>query len=116
MKTNKDNFWGLTDEQIKIIEAKKCKCSQPKAVKDLFENCYFCMNCLNAIIDPVYDIIARKQNGIDCTETESSEIKGFLREAKLPFEQVVHDIIKLFPLEYSEFCQEIENAAKAEQK
>ena len=66
-------------------------------------------------MEPVHKIIERKKKGIDCTEDESAEIKGFLREAKLPFEQAVHDIMKLFPLEYSEFCQEIETQARSEE-
>jgi hypothetical protein len=55
-------------------------------------------------------IIKRKLNGIDCTEAESAEIKGFLRETNerpwqqwLPEELELMDSIELlFPIEYSE--------------
>jgi hypothetical protein len=57
----------------------------------------------------IYDIIERKKQGIDCTEDESAEIKGWLRELKLPFEQpIVSEIQELFPLEYGEFLDEVE--------
>jgi hypothetical protein len=57
--------------------------------------------------EPVLDIIVRKQQGIDCTEEESAEIKGYLRELKLPEEQpLVAEIQLLFPQEYGEFLDE----------
>ena len=52
-------------------------------------------------------IIKRKQLGIDCTEQESAEIKGYLREFKLPEEQsIVSAIQMLFPQEYGEYLDE----------
>jgi hypothetical protein len=52
-------------------------------------------------------IIARRKRGIDCSEEESAEIKGYLREFKLPKEQpIVSEIQELFPLEYGEFLDE----------
>ena len=58
--------------------------------------------------DVVNDIIDRKRQGIDCTEEESAEIKGFLRELKLPDEQaIVTTIQSLFPIEYGEFLDEV---------
>ena len=58
-------------------------------------------------IDPIYGIIERKKKGIDCTEAESAEIKGWLRELKLPSEQsIVSEIQLLFPQEYGEFLDE----------
>jgi hypothetical protein len=54
-------------------------------------------------------IIQRKKNGIDNTEEESAEIKGYLRELKLPEEQsIVAEIQELFPIEYDEFLTETE--------
>jgi hypothetical protein len=52
-------------------------------------------------------ILNRKKAGIDCTEAESAEIKGYLKEFKFPFEQTfVSDIQELFPIEYGEFLDE----------
>lgn len=60
-------------------------------------------------MDRIYEIIERKKQGIDCTEAESAEIKSWLRELKLPFEQpTVSDIQYYFTQEYSEFLDEIE--------
>ena len=59
--------------------------------------------------DPIYGIIKRKEQGIDCTEAESAEIKGWLRELKLPFEQpTIAKVQSLFPQEYGEFLDEIQ--------
>ena len=59
----------------------------------------------------IYKIIENKKQGIDCTEAESAEIKGWLRELKLPFEQpTVSDIQELFPQEYGEFLDEIQTS------
>jgi len=59
--------------------------------------------------DLIYGIIERKKNGIDCTEKESAEIKGWLRELKLPFEQpTISEVQSLFPQEYGEFRDEIQ--------
>jgi hypothetical protein len=64
---------------------------------------------LRTAIDPIYGIIKRKKEGIDCTEEESAEIKGWLRELKLPFEQpTISEIQLLFPQEYGEFLDEIQ--------
>ena len=58
--------------------------------------------------DVINNIIERKKQGIDCTEEESAEIKGFLRELKLPDEQaIVAEIQSLFPIEYGEFLDEV---------
>lgn len=60
-------------------------------------------------IEPIYGIIERKKQGIDCTEAESAEIKGWLRELKLPFEQpTVAEIQEQFPQEYGEFLDEVQ--------
>jgi len=58
-------------------------------------------------MDIIYEIIKRKKQGIDCTEEESAEIKGWLRELKLPSEQpTVSEIQLLFPQEYDEYLNE----------
>ena len=58
--------------------------------------------------DVINNIIERKKQGIDCTEEESAEIKGWLRELKLPEEQThVATIQLLFPIEYGEFLDEV---------
>ena len=60
-------------------------------------------------MNTIYEIIRRKKQGIDCTESESAEIKGWLREMKIPYEQpTLPDIQFYFPQEYSEFLDEIE--------
>ena len=59
--------------------------------------------------DPIYGIIERKKQGTDCTEEESAEIKGWLRELKLPFEQsTISEVQLLFPQEYGEFLDEVQ--------
>jgi hypothetical protein len=65
-------------------------------------------------MEAIYGIIERKKQGIDCTEAESAEIKGWLRNMKLPFEQPTEaDIQQLFPQEFGEFLTEVEIKAKA---
>ena len=55
----------------------------------------------------ISEIIERKKQGIDCSEEESAEIKGYLKEFKLPHEQpVVADIQELFPQEFGEVLDE----------
>jgi uncharacterized protein (UPF0335 family) len=57
--------------------------------------------------DIVKGIIERKKQGQDCTEEESAEIKGYLRELKSPSEQsIVAEIQLLFPQEYNEYLSE----------
>lgn len=66
----------------------------------------------------VKQILARKRNGIDCTETESAELKGFLRylfgrarRGKLYHSSnisIISSIEELFPIEYSELLSEME--------
>ena len=60
----------------------------------------------------IYKIIERKKNGIDCTESESAEIKGWLRyNERLSSElsnrrnDTLYFIIDLFPLEYGEYAE-----------
>lgn len=58
----------------------------------------------------IVPIIQRKKQGIDCTEQESVEIKGYIKEYKGIYEQkLVEEIQELFPLEYGEALDEIEN-------
>ena len=58
-------------------------------------------------METIKAILERKRNGVDCTEAESAEIKGYLREYKLPEEQpIVADIQELFPQEYGEYLDE----------
>ncbi len=67
-------------------------------------------------METVLPIIERKEKGIDCSESESAEIKGFIRETIIAASNtnclndfdVLHKIIKLFPIEYSEILVEIE--------
>ena len=58
----------------------------------------------------VTDIISRKKQGQDCTEAESAEIKGWLRDTIIQPEtgdqQIVEDIQQLFPQEYAEYFYE----------
>lgn len=58
-------------------------------------------------------IIARKKQGIDCTEEESAEIKMFVKEHTLAINSwdipVYEDIQMLFPIEYGEALDEMEN-------
>lgn len=61
-------------------------------------------------MDIIREIIIRKENGVDCTEAESAEIKGYLREYKLVEESaIVSTIQNLFPQEYGEALDEMEN-------
>lgn len=60
----------------------------------------------------IKDIIKRKQKGVDCTESESAELKGFIREnlmagnGNIESMDILDSISILFPLEYSEACEE----------
>jgi len=60
----------------------------------------------------IKDIIDRKKNGIDCSEDESAELKGFLKEfIILPQSgdvQLIEEIQELFPIEYGESLDELE--------
>lgn len=60
----------------------------------------------------IKQIIERKKNGVDCTEEESAELKGFLKEfIPLPSSgdiQMIEDIQLLFPMEYGEVLGEWE--------
>lgn len=66
----------------------------------------------------IKDIIDRKKNGIDCTEEESAELKGFIKEfIPLPQSgdvQLIEEIQELFPLEYGESLDEWENSSPDE--
>lgn len=67
--------------------------------------------------DIIKKIISRKKSGIDCTEQESAEIKGFLkglftsaRKGRLYyFDKVamIADIEKFLPLEYGDVLYEM---------
>jgi hypothetical protein len=57
----------------------------------------------------IFKILKRKRFNIDITETEKIKIKEYLRELKMPGEQVIiAEIQKLFPLEYGEWLDEDE--------
>jgi len=58
--------------------------------------------------DIIKDIITRKKCGIDCTEAESSEIKGYLRENYNSNNKYFTDTIYYFPLEHAEIVDELE--------
>lgn len=57
----------------------------------------------------VEEIIKAKRSGEDCSEEESAEIKGWLREYRMPGQQHIEaEIQLLFPLEYGEWLDEVE--------
>lgn len=61
-------------------------------------------------MDIIREIIIKKENGIDCTEEESAEIKGYIKEYKLVEESaIVSTIQNLFPQEYGEALNEMKN-------
>lgn len=49
----------------------------------------------------IKNILIRKKQGMDCTESESAEIKAYLRETEGQTKLALQ-IIKEFPQEYSE--------------
>ena len=57
----------------------------------------------------IQKILEKKRNGIDCTEQESAEIKGWLTETVIFLQSddipTLNEIQELFPLEYGE-CEE----------
>ena len=67
----------------------------------------------------VIEILKRKKEDIDCTEDESAELKGYLRDVskrngikcilnlEIENDSVSDEIEELFPLEYGEFIDEI---------
>ncbi len=68
----------------------------------------------------IKEIIERKKNGVDCTEDESAELKGFLKEfILLPQSgdvQLIEEVQELFPLEYGESLDELENLSPDERR
>jgi len=56
-------------------------------------------------------ILKRKKTGIDCTEEESAEIKGWIKDHLMMFDEVEieSDIQELFPDEYAEAIDERED-------
>jgi hypothetical protein len=61
----------------------------------------------------IKEILNRKRQGVDCTEQESAEIKMFLKEHLIQVGtgdvQLVEQIQTLFPLEYGESTDELNN-------
>jgi len=60
----------------------------------------------------IHGILLRKKEDIDCSESESAEIKSFLKELHTPddndyWDQVM-DIQLFFPIEYGEAMDEME--------
>jgi len=66
---------------------------------------------MNQNYHEIYDIVVRKRNGLDCTETESAEVMQWMKEnwATLP-----EGMKELFPLEYGDVCEQ-ENEQRAEE-
>jgi hypothetical protein len=60
---------------------------------------------MDAIIS---EIIKKRKQGIDCTEAESAEIKGWLRQLNIPKseQQTLYDIQEYFSQEYGEYLDE----------
>ena len=60
----------------------------------------------------VSEIVEDKKKGIDFTEDESAQIKGFLRDHIVQVEtgdvQLIEDIQQFFPIEYGEHLDEEE--------
>lgn len=62
-------------------------------------------------MEDIKAIVNRKKQGTDCTEEESAEIKGFLKEnVQIGTGQVelIAEIQEHFPLEYGEALDEME--------
>lgn len=60
----------------------------------------------------ITSIIEKKRDGVDCTETESAEIKGWLKDTLLSVTDgtvlIEREIQNLFPQEYGEYLDEVE--------
>ncbi len=70
-------------------------------------------NINEAAMDPIDAILVNKEVGNDCNEDQSAQLKGYLRET-IPLAgsgdiQRIEKIQLLFPLEYSEALDEMEN-------
>ena len=59
----------------------------------------------------ITEIIERNKQGINCTEQESAEIKGYLKELNLTSEQLqnIYWIMEGFPIESGEVLYELNN-------
>lgn len=59
----------------------------------------------------IKEIIRRKKLGIDSTETESAEIKGWLCELNMSAEklQMIYEVQEYFSIEVGEFIDEQES-------
>lgn len=65
----------------------------------------------------IFDIIARKEQDIDCTEKESGEIKRYLSELYFNqpsyiYQAVIKELALLFPLELAEHFEEVQATNK----
>lgn len=64
----------------------------------------------------ITEIIERKKQGVDCTEIESAEIKGFVKETLIQVGtndvKLIEDIQIHLPIEYGEAIDEQENSLK----
>jgi len=53
-------------------------------------------------MEPVVAILERKKAGLDCTEEESAEVKGYIREQLATLPEMFQEVLKHFPIEWSE--------------
>lgn len=64
-------------------------------------------------METVKAIIKKKRDGIACTEAESAEIKNFVKETVVMIGNgsvgIIEDIQELFPNEFSEAIDEMED-------
>lgn len=62
--------------------------------------------------DKITAILKAKQSGTDCTELESAEIKGFLRENWFVRKPLFWQVVDAFPLEANEVLNETDSPTK----
>lgn len=66
----------------------------------------------DTVKDEIGDILTRKKDGIDCNEDESATIKQWLKNTTIVpgsgQQKILEDIQQLFPLEYGEALDEME--------
>ncbi len=71
---------------------------------------HLCDNINWEAMTPVQQIVVRKKLGADCTEEESAELKGWMRDTIIQVEtkdaKMLSDIQIHFPLEYGEYLDE----------
>ena len=65
--------------------------------------------------ETVAAILTRKRAGVDCTEEESATLKRWLDRYATLEDSESDSVATLFPLEYAEWCEDMEKGLRPQQ-